>query len=210
MRETFIFKIIPMLNPDGVANGNYRCNFVGADLNRRWLNPSKLLHPEIYFAKKLLKMCHQDNQVLLFCDFHGHTRKRNAFMYGCQLGQHEIDQHKKNNLIRVLPYLLEQKNRIFNFADCKFANEREKESTGRMVMFKEFGILNSYTLEATFYSSFNQKAGKKMVNVPPEEQIKTEDLANIGSDFVETLLIMVNSKILKRKFMIETAMIGSS
>lgn len=72
-----------MLNPDGVVNGHYRCNLIGADLNRRWINPSKLLHPTIYFSKKLLKMCHQDNQVLLFCDFHGHTRKKNAFMYGC-------------------------------------------------------------------------------------------------------------------------------
>lgn len=83
LRDQFIFKIVPMLNPDGVINGNYRCNFVGADLNRRWPNPSKLLHPEIYYTKKLLKMCHLDNQVLLFCDFHGHTRKRNVFMYGC-------------------------------------------------------------------------------------------------------------------------------
>ena len=58
LRETFIFKIIPMLNPDGVVNGNYRCNFSGADLNRRWPNPSKLLHPTIYYTKKLLKMCH--------------------------------------------------------------------------------------------------------------------------------------------------------
>jgi len=34
LRETFIFKIIPMLNPDGVINGNYRCNILGVDLNR--------------------------------------------------------------------------------------------------------------------------------------------------------------------------------
>jgi murein tripeptide amidase MpaA len=61
LRETFIFKIIPMLNPDGVVNGNYRCNYIGADLNRRWPNPSKLLHPEIYYTKKLIRMCHQDN-----------------------------------------------------------------------------------------------------------------------------------------------------
>lgn len=85
LRETFIFKIVPMLNPDGVVNGNYRCDYIGADLNRRWPNPSKLLHPTIYYTKKLLKICHQDNQVLLFCDFHGHTRKRNVFMYGCEV-----------------------------------------------------------------------------------------------------------------------------
>ncbi len=47
-----------MLNPDGVINGNYRCNLVGCDLNRRWPNPSKLLHPTIYFTKKLIAACH--------------------------------------------------------------------------------------------------------------------------------------------------------
>ena len=41
LREKFIFKIIPMLNPDGVINGNYRCSLAGCDLNRRWKNPLK-------------------------------------------------------------------------------------------------------------------------------------------------------------------------
>ena len=41
LREKFIFKIIPMLNPDGVVNGNYRCSLAGCDLNRRWKNPVK-------------------------------------------------------------------------------------------------------------------------------------------------------------------------
>jgi murein tripeptide amidase MpaA len=36
LRDNFIFKIIPMLNPDGVINGNYRCSLAGCDLNRRW------------------------------------------------------------------------------------------------------------------------------------------------------------------------------
>lgn len=34
LRENFIFKIIPMLNPDGVTIGNYRCSLSGLDLNR--------------------------------------------------------------------------------------------------------------------------------------------------------------------------------
>jgi murein tripeptide amidase MpaA len=61
LRDTFIFKIIPMLNPDGVVNGHYRTSMVGCDLNRRWPNPSKLLHPTIYFSKKLIAGCHQEN-----------------------------------------------------------------------------------------------------------------------------------------------------
>lgn len=47
LRENFVFKIIPMLNPDGVIHGNYRCSLIGADLNRRWKSPHKIFHPTI-------------------------------------------------------------------------------------------------------------------------------------------------------------------
>ena len=55
LRDNFVFKIIPMLNPDGVINGNYRSSLAGCDLNRRWKAPSKLIHPTIYNVKKLCK-----------------------------------------------------------------------------------------------------------------------------------------------------------
>lgn len=34
LRDTFVFKVVPMLNPDGVIVGNYRCSLTGLDLNR--------------------------------------------------------------------------------------------------------------------------------------------------------------------------------
>ena len=34
LRDIFVFKIVPMLNPDGVIVGNYRCSLAGLDLNR--------------------------------------------------------------------------------------------------------------------------------------------------------------------------------
>ena len=36
LRKLFVFKIVPMLNPDGVIVGNTRCNLAGADLNRQY------------------------------------------------------------------------------------------------------------------------------------------------------------------------------
>lgn len=55
IREKFIVKVIPMLNPDGVIHGNYRSSVLGVDLNRRWKKPSKYLHPTIYYTKQIIK-----------------------------------------------------------------------------------------------------------------------------------------------------------
>lgn len=54
LRRNFVFKLIPMVNPDGVIMGNYRCSIVGIDLNRVWLEPDKNLFPEIASIKKMV------------------------------------------------------------------------------------------------------------------------------------------------------------
>ena len=51
LRHEYIFKIVPMLNPDGVVYGNYRWSLLGFDLNRRWESPSKHFDPTIYYWK---------------------------------------------------------------------------------------------------------------------------------------------------------------
>lgn len=53
LKDHFEFYIVPMLNVDGVINGNYRCSLAACDLNRQWLKPGKTLHPAIYYTKKL-------------------------------------------------------------------------------------------------------------------------------------------------------------
>ena len=37
--------------------------------------------------------------------------------------------------------------------ECKTALEKDKETTARIVLYKELKILNSYTLETTFFGS---------------------------------------------------------
>lgn len=75
LREHFVFKIVPMLNPDGVINGNYRCSLAGCDLNRRWKNPSMDIHPEIYYTKEMIHTLNKERGCALFCDLHGHSKK---------------------------------------------------------------------------------------------------------------------------------------
>ena len=39
LKHNFEFYIVPMLNVDGVINGNYRCSLAACDLNRKWIEP---------------------------------------------------------------------------------------------------------------------------------------------------------------------------
>jgi murein tripeptide amidase MpaA len=36
LRQKIIFKVVPMINPDGVVFGNYRTGLAGKDLNRKF------------------------------------------------------------------------------------------------------------------------------------------------------------------------------
>jgi murein tripeptide amidase MpaA len=53
LKDNFEIYITPMLNVDGVINGNYRCSLASCDLNRKWTKPSKTLHPSVYYTQKL-------------------------------------------------------------------------------------------------------------------------------------------------------------
>ena len=52
-----------MVNVDGVIYGNFRCDITGMDLNRRWKDPSKLFHPQIYYIKKHIETYSQNYEI---------------------------------------------------------------------------------------------------------------------------------------------------
>jgi len=83
LRNAYVFKIIPMLNPDGVIVGNYRTNLNGLDLNRQWQTPNMKLSPEIFSVKEIVKKTLECREIHLFVDIHGHSSKKNLFLYGC-------------------------------------------------------------------------------------------------------------------------------
>ena len=84
LRDRYVFKIVPMLNPDGVIIGNYRCSLSSHDLNRQYLNHSPKLFPECYAIKQMMRKTLECRKIELYCDFHGHYRQKDVFIYGCQ------------------------------------------------------------------------------------------------------------------------------
>lgn len=124
LRENFIFKIVPMLNADGVIVGNYRCNLSQVDLNRQWIDPSKKAHPTIYHAKQMIKRMKEQRDLVLYCDFHGHSRKKNCFMYGCNK-----DNSKKQ---QIFPALVKSNLNTFSFKDCSFLIQKDREGASRV------------------------------------------------------------------------------
>ncbi|XP_059513053.1 cytosolic carboxypeptidase 1 isoform X2 [Myotis daubentonii] len=189
LRECYIFKIVPMLNPDGVINGNHRCSLSGEDLNRQWQSPNPDLHPTIYHAKGLLQYLAAVKRLpLVYCDYHGHSRKKNVFMYGCSIK--ETVWHTNNNAsscdvvedvgYRTLPKILSHIAPAFCMSSCSFVVEKSKESTARVVVWREIGVQRSYTMESTLCGC-DQGKYKGL-------QIGTRELEEMGAKFCVGLL----------------------
>ena len=98
LRDHFVFKIVPMLNPDGVIHGNYRCSLAGTDLNRRYNDMYPYLYPTVLAMRGLLDSVQQKRGVLLYLDLHCHSKNKNAFVYGC-----DVLQMPEKQLRAVLP-----------------------------------------------------------------------------------------------------------
>ena len=137
LRERFVFKLVPLLNPDGVVNGSHRCSLAGVDLNRVWDRPSPLLHPEIFHAKGVVQYAVDVLRQAPFCivDLHGHSRKSNVFAYGNHMVESWRNADQKlaraanasaaGDCVTVLPELLDRVGAGFSLRDCRFSVTRE-------------------------------------------------------------------------------------
>ncbi|XP_062404302.1 cytosolic carboxypeptidase 4 [Sardina pilchardus] len=197
LREAFIFKIIPMLNPDGVINGTHRCSLIGEDLNRQWKKPDPVLSPTIYHTKGFLYYLNSIGRTpLVFCDYHGHSRKKNVFLYGCSMKETLWQSGSSVNTAtlkedpgyRTIPKTLDRIAPAFSFNSCNYLVEKSRASTARVVVWREIGVLRSYTMEST-YNGCDQGIYQGL-------QLGTRELEDMGGKFCQSLLTLRKSTML--------------
>ncbi|XP_070534077.1 uncharacterized protein [Ptychodera flava] len=194
LRKNFVFKIVPMLNPDGVIVGNYRCSLAARDLNRNYRHPRKESFPTIWHTKNMMEEFSREHELVVYCDLHGHSRKHNVFIYGCNTQTKDGENSAAIFLQeRLFPWILSVKAPDkFSFRGCKFQVKKCKESTGRVVMWRQMGIMNSFTMEATFCGS------KNLVSTDPPRHFTTKDFEAMGKHFCEVVLEYTRAKENKR------------
>ncbi|XP_055525554.1 cytosolic carboxypeptidase Nna1 isoform X2 [Wyeomyia smithii] len=188
LRHKFIFKLVPMLNPDGVIVGNTRSSLTGRDLNRQYRTVIRETYPSIWNTKAMIRRLMEDCGVAMYCDMHAHSRKHNVFIYGCE----NLKRHPDRRLLEQVFPLMLHKNVAdkFSFENCKFKVQKNKEGTGRIVVWV-LGVTNSYTLEASFGgSTMGGRAGT---------HFSTADYEHIGRAYCETLMDYYDDNPIKEK-----------
>jgi hypothetical protein len=127
-----------MLNADGVIVGNSRCCLLGQDLNRQYGTVLREAFPQIYHTKVILRRLAEENRLFLYCDIHGHSRKNNAFIYGCE--NRKMSERKLTE--QVFPLMMHKNaSDKFSFQSCKFKVQKSKEGTGRLFVWT-LGVTN--------------------------------------------------------------------
>ncbi|KAF7638683.1 Peptidase_M14 domain-containing protein [Meloidogyne graminicola] len=183
-RDIFIFKLIPMLNPDGVINGSHRCSLTGQDLNRVWNCPSPIFHPSIFNTKALIQYMVEILKIppFSFIDLHGHSRKANIFMYGNNPMESwcSADNSFESKTFSLLPEILSKFSDSFSLKDCSFSITKAKEFSARVSTWRQFNLERVYTCESSYWGfDFGSKSGT---------QITIADLKRMGTELVEGLV----------------------
>ncbi|XP_017888691.1 cytosolic carboxypeptidase 2-like [Ceratina calcarata] len=188
LRERFVFKLVPMLNPDGVIVGNNRCSLSGKDLNRQYRTVMRESYPSIWHTKLMIRRLLEECGVAIYCDLHAHSRKHNIFFYGCE-SKRSSPQSRLSE--QVFPLML-HKNAAdkFSFENCKFHVEKAKEGTGRVVVWS-MGVQNSYTMEASM--------GGTRIGSRCGTHFSTQDYEQFGKVFCETLLDFFDADPIKER-----------
>eukprot|EP00826_Nyctotherus_ovalis_P044297 TRINITY_DN4774_c0_g6_i1.p1 TRINITY_DN4774_c0_g6~~TRINITY_DN4774_c0_g6_i1.p1 ORF type:complete len:442 (-),score=58.16 TRINITY_DN4774_c0_g6_i1:249-1574(-) len=107
---------------------------------------------------------------------HAHSKKKCVFIYGPYYPLHSSKYLK----VRVFAKLLAENMEMFRYRACKFREEKDKLSAARLVIAREFNIVNSFTIEASFHGFIDEE--RKTI------ELSTELYEMAGKHIAETLL----------------------
>jgi murein tripeptide amidase MpaA len=153
LRELFEWWIVPMVNPDGVIVGNYRNNLQGKDMNRHFF-PDKLDDPdalqhgrchEVELLRSYLKE-NSDGLLTMFLDIHAHSIEHSIFTYSPL-----PDGVKDVNTTRQFAMILNDLSPYFSLKSCRDNNEYTKRNCARLGIFRDWSLVNSYTIESSCF-----------------------------------------------------------
>ena len=83
----------------------------------------------------------------LFLDIHAHSAQNSIFCYA------PVDEDVNNNsMIKRFPMILDNLSPYFQYDNCKFGNEKYKRNCARLGVFRDFGLINSFTIESSCYA----------------------------------------------------------
>eukprot|EP00435_Cladocopium_sp_Y103_P057067 s183_g19.t1 len=152
LRQQFQFKLVPMLNPDGVACGHYRTNTIGLNLNRHYDKPNVLSHEGVWAVKRCLSLWSKQGRLLFYLDLHGHASKKGCFLFANRMAG--PGQGWNSGYARVF----QVNSPHFDLEQCEFGDDYEKEfregigkhGSGRVAIHRDCRLCNSYTLECNY------------------------------------------------------------
>eukprot|EP00754_Rhynchopus_humris_P012087 Rhum_TRINITY_DN14265_c4_g1::Rhum_TRINITY_DN14265_c4_g1_i1::g.74416::m.74416 len=180
LRAHCVFKVVPMLNPDGVFLGNYRCSSMGYDLNRNWLNPSAWAHAPIKYTRdEILRLNSQESTELdFFLDMHAHSSSTNAFMFVNSSSNAEDSVRSA----MLYPRILSSLDKTFSLQSSRYCREPSKLGTGRRALGEVLHVApHCSAMEVSMYCWQDNKQRL----VPYTEEMYLEIGKNIALSFVE-------------------------
>lgn len=164
----FQFKIVPMLNPDGVIDGyqrsaptsNSKSADEGVNLNEIYDIAEKKLHPTVYATKRIVQKLASTRTIPLFLDLHGHYNSSYAahFLYGytdeSNLGNYNLDIYRFAKKLEDECSKYPNGHGIFlNKDELIRSNSYKKPGVAPVFFSSQFGIQTAFTVESCMHTS---------------------------------------------------------
>ena len=174
LRERFVFKLIPMLNPDGVYHGHYRFDTKGVNLNRAYVNSSHEKYPSAFGCLAVADDLHKRGELVLYVDCHAHAGRRGCFFYGCRGGGGGSDENVAAagsggappadlEDAALFAKLVSLNTRWLDFSGCTWFEPAAHEGSARAAIRALTGLPHIFTLEC------NYDSGTAANELPPRQ-----------------------------------------